>query len=247
MLTWIFKHWNISKSWGGRVSFLGAVKKKKGWSNTIWSIVMWILLSHLGCWMDKCGSLCPDFCVLYFLGYVLLSMRRSFSLLHADQVENRLRFQSSVNHISCADLSGSTHRSRCACPARVFVRPSTSADKAGAMFMIWKLDAVFWTQWLSWIRILNGALLDLKMNAILHWRLLGDGLQHFARNAVQSLSPDFSEERRVFPAALGASCVFKVADRRCAVIQANPRSLCVFTFSVTAECSVTSHCNLCLC
>lgn len=28
MFTWIFKHWSISKSWGGHVSFLGAVKKK---------------------------------------------------------------------------------------------------------------------------------------------------------------------------------------------------------------------------
>lgn len=181
---------------------------------------MWILLSHLGCWMNKCGSLCPDFCVLYFLWYVLLSMRRSFSLLHADQVENRLHFQILwITYFVQILVARRIITDALSC---VFVRLFTSADKEGAMFVIWKLDAVFWTHWRSWVRILNGALLDLKMNVILHWRLLGDGLQHFARNAVQSLSPDFSEERRVFPSALGASCVFKVTDRRCAVIQATP-------------------------
>lgn len=179
---------------------------------------MWILLSRLGCWMNKCGSLCPDFCVLYFLGYVLLSMRRSFSLLHADQVENRHHFQ--ILWITYFVQILVARRVITDARSCVFVRLSTSAEKERAMFMIWKLDAVFWTHWRSWIRILNGALLDLKMNVILHWRLLGDGLQHFARTAVQSLSPNFSAESRVFPAALGASCVFKVTDRRCAVIQA---------------------------
>lgn len=153
MFTWIFKHWNISKSWGGHVSFLGAVKKK-GWSNPIRSIVMWILLSRLGCWMNKCGSLFPDFCVLYFLGYVLLSMRRSFSLLHADQVENRLHFQILwITYFVQILVARRVITDALSC---VFVRLSTSAEKEGAMFMIWKLDAVFWTHWRSWIRILKG-------------------------------------------------------------------------------------------
>lgn len=96
---------------------------------------MWILLSRLGCWMNKCGSLCPDFCVLYFLEYVLLSMRRSFSLLHADQVENRLHFQILwITYFVQILVARRVITDALSC---VFVRLSTSAEKEGAMFLIW--------------------------------------------------------------------------------------------------------------
>lgn len=76
---------NRCMSGGTCISFFGCREKCR--FNQIWNIVIWILLSHLGCWMNK-------FCVLPgFLGIIfplrcLVAMHRSL-LLICMQIESR--------------------------------------------------------------------------------------------------------------------------------------------------------------
>lgn len=109
------------------------VRIKKGWSNPMWCIIMWILLSHLGCWRNKCSWLCQDFWV-FFLAYVLLSVRRSFSLLLADSVRNNLHLQ--ILWITYFVQILLASRIITDVPSCVFVRRSTCAGREGAMLII---------------------------------------------------------------------------------------------------------------
>lgn len=236
------RHRNISRSCGGRVSFLGA-DEKKGWSKPMWSIVMWILLSRLGCWMNKCGSLCPDFCVLYFLAYVLLSMRSSFSALHADQVEDRLHLQTlwitylvqiSLARRIITDALGS-----------VVVRLCAAAGKEGAISVIWTLDPVFRTLWLSWFGEPESGCAgsEDECDSSLASRWWSATL--CPERGPKLVSGLFRGETSISCSARCQLCSQSHRSKMCCS-PGNPKSLGVFTFSVTAECSVTSHRYLCL-
>lgn len=106
-------------SGGTCVSFFGY--REKYWSNQIWNIIMWILLSHLGCWMNKFCVLCLDFWVLYFLWDVWLPCLGLFSLFACRLSLKQTRFPNSSNHIFCADLIGTMHHNSwnvlCLCPS----------------------------------------------------------------------------------------------------------------------------------